>query len=882
MNPYVSNDLFYIDSAKHLLSSDLVLRQRQVSRLAAGRASVRHIVAPAGFGKSSLAFLYGKLAFGPKHFWWVDASDPRFALGLDDKPGFEDPLGHIVDLRKPSLLVFDSVPLLSAERKSSFARLIIRAQSRGWEVLVCSRPIAGLDLEEAFSTLRRDPSVAGAASAAKVLTLRSADLMLSDDELDGLDFDGDSALLPSGDIARVPVCAFGRQAGRAEFLERISADLDDPGECLCVLSMVSRPRSVDDLVSLSGGSVRLDRSSFELDWPCAGVSSNSDECHAALLSEDERLRLFERSQAALERAFDGCESDVPNEAPSVPLRRRLCSCLVKRGDESLAGRITALSGNSSEVLDFVSRRGLSLLASCKPLALSELLTSMDESRLGRERRSQLALALSLLGDAPAALSLVEKAPSKVASSSFGGRGSLGLLSMLVLILDGRIAPSRQGVRAAVESAAAGSLEPPRRKEGVFRACSRASELALMGEARLATCLESLFSEPSSIYRGGLLGEISLALLLRRAMGLRPRTAGRLSQAFVDLVQFVSDAPGEAWVDLVLFDLVASWVGRESLGDIDLFERAQATREDLESQRRSWRKRAHVALMKERGSFVSSKTIVPSFSHVRVIPKSLEERAAAGSLRVFGGFDLSLPVSGDDGSSSGRFESVRLRAKGRLLVGLLAANHGCEVSREWLGGQLWPLVDSHSQRVSFYSLWSYVSRVVRPYEVAPFLESTRSSAAFKDGVIRLDVQEVDAACSRLEQGGMSSEECVRLVSQIKNAYRGPFMPGVEHAEIESIRMAWEKRVIDALLRTQPCLEGSGELSALEEALDFAFRIDPSRQDVCHALMLAQRSLGRHADATSSFIECRRASADNHGIGVAPQLNDLYQEVLAEVS
>lgn len=884
MNPYVSNDLSYVDSAKHLLSDDLVLRQHQVSRLASERTSVRHMIAPSGFGKSCLAFLYGKLAFGLKRFWWVDASDPRFVLALDSRSDLEDSLVRIVDLRSPSLLVFDSVPALSPARSCAFASLLARAQSRGWEVVVCSRPSAGLDLESEFDALRRDSSFGVHAFGLSANVLRAGDLLLANDELAPLFPQIDVEAFSSGDISRVACCAFDSASGREGLLDRFSPRLGDLAECACVLSLVASPASVSELFSLAGVSSEGLRSSLELDWPCAGVSPDSDTCRPSWLDEDERLRLFGRLGSVLEKTF--LEDGEARLSPSSDsLRHRLCSYLVARGDASLAGRIVAMSEDSSAISSFVVDRGIELLSSCKPLALCDLLESMDEERLGWEKHAQFVLSLSVLGDAPAALALVER--RRKASSRIRKKGGLeGLLGMLVLTLDGRVSPSRQGMRAAVERVAEESGDLGRRADVVSFSFGKSSELALMGEAKLASSLGLMLQDPSSFREGAKAGEFVLALLFRRAMGLKPRASGRLSRSLLAFAEFVSDVPGEPWVDLALYELLSFWFGKESLLEYELVDRAQALKDDLSAQRKSWRRRSRIVRERGRGSFSALNPIVPSFGGGARMQASCvipAERANAGCLRVFGGFELSLPVSVDESSSAPvRLESIRLRAKGRLLVGLLAANHGCEMSREWLGGQLWPLVDAHSQQVSFYSLWSYVTRTIRPYETPPFLESTRSAASLKDGVIRLDVQEVDEACARLEKGGFSSQECVSLVGQIRNAYRGPFMPGVEHAEVEAVRSTWEKRVIDALLRTQACLEGAGELSVLEEALAFAFRLDPSRQDVCHALMIAQRNLGRHADATSSFLTCRKAAADSHGIGVVPQLSDLYQEVLAEVS
>lgn len=65
-------------------------------------------------------------------------------------------------------------------------------------------------------------------------------------------------------------------------------------------------------------------------------------------------------------------------------------------------------------------------------------------------------------------------------------------------------------------------------------------------------------------------------------------------------------------------------------------------------------------------------------------------------------------------------------------------------------------------------------------------------------------------------------------------------------------------------------------------EFAFAIDQTREDVVYQYMKVQQLLGQFAGAISTFVSCRRALVDRFGIDGSSRLEELYEEILEEVS
>ena len=88
-------------------------RSHLIARLAKDRTIARFIVAPHGYGKTSLAIDYAETMFAWAHVFWITAQSPCFIRDLDAGIIANACLG--ID-SEAKLVVIDDLPQLDAQR----------------------------------------------------------------------------------------------------------------------------------------------------------------------------------------------------------------------------------------------------------------------------------------------------------------------------------------------------------------------------------------------------------------------------------------------------------------------------------------------------------------------------------------------------------------------------------------------------------------------------------------------------------------------------------------------------------------------------------------------------------------------------------------------
>ena len=113
-------------------------RPALVSRLLRERNVARFLVAPPGFGKSSVVLEYAETVFGFNQVYWLDCTSPCFLRDLDG----ESIASGLLDATEPAFLaVFEDVPLLDGARVDAFCALLDTLLDRGCEVIVTCTPL---------------------------------------------------------------------------------------------------------------------------------------------------------------------------------------------------------------------------------------------------------------------------------------------------------------------------------------------------------------------------------------------------------------------------------------------------------------------------------------------------------------------------------------------------------------------------------------------------------------------------------------------------------------------------------------------------------------------------------------------------------------------
>lgn len=224
----------------------------------------------------------------------------------------------------------------------------------------------------------------------------------------------------------------------------------------------------------------------------------------------------------------------------------------------------------------------------------------------------------------------------------------------------------------------------------------------------------------------------------------------------------------------------------------------------------------------------------------------------------------------------------LRRKAKLVLALLVVNDGKELPRTWIERIVWPESDPACVRSSFYNLWSYIRRVLTPPDEEPFgSRRSRDTVSLAGLNYVSDVGEVHAQCLLLN-GCNDPDICKRALGEIERLYYGPLLPGVQNDQIDAYRITYQNRVLDALVDGVRALIRANDLRLAQHYAEFAFGIDQTREDVVYQYMKVQQLLGQYAGAISTFVSCRRALVDRFGIDGSSRLEELYEEILEEVS
>ncbi len=939
MNPYITNDLAQLVSTQDFLSSNLFMRRSLLASMVAGRKSIRFLLAPDGYGKSSLALAYAKLAFGLKSFWWVDAQDPRFLLDLDFAGTSKaNELTKIASKQFPSLMVFDAVPALSKDRENSFSEILMHLVSLGWEVLVTSNCVSlSNSVNSYFKNLPHRKDI----SKCESQSFYASDLLLSEDEMKQL---SSPELKPLGvfdSAVYIPCFILGRTQGRKLFLKELAAQASNQTDILAIISLILRPGQVSDLQCFYSGDFQDCCQSLIRDAPHAGITSLTEPCSAVLLTPEERLYVFKQ---ALPKFKENSDKDI------VAL---LVRTLLKRGETSLAGRLMAAGKDSAACKEFLDNHALEFLYNGDFLALLELSRTAGECSYSFSTGLTLACACMGLNDSVGALRELDSLSLETLTPL--ENSICALLRSIGLIRNGL--GDKEEIKARIKSIRWLISNSSHESSSLAVKLAWASIWSSAKFSELPGYLRALYNSGDGYE--SLLAAAWLVLVAMR-QGRARRSSEALAELFCDLAKSLDAEHRPGVFDCVL-DAYLRFLYEDKCHKVcgeRLFERSAVIKEQISREAGIWEasRKSKERRVEKTNKHVSADTSALNFMPIKLDTlRSLEVKGLEnGSLRLFGGFELRLAEAVDTefsdelifceseisqghadelkfpdlnqlgtqsdkdkekaelssksskksrkavliehpqtklarlgdsfvpAQSESLSKPIRLRAKGQLLMSLLALNHDKEVSREWLTDALWSSASEHSKRVSFYSLWSYLTRTVRAYDCMQFLNCNKYAASLQGGIIFLDIQMADQICKRLEEESISFFERMELLGRLRQLYRGPLLPGVKHKEIALVRTHWEHRIVDIFLSSADLMDSPVDLPVLEDHLSFAFDIDPTRQDLAYALMRVQRMLGQHAQATETFIRCQRESLELHGLGANARLKDLYQDVLADVS
>lgn len=197
-------------------------------------------------------------------------------------------------------------------------------------------------------------------------------------------------------------------------------------------------------------------------------------------------------------------------------------------------------------------------------------------------------------------------------------------------------------------------------------------------------------------------------------------------------------------------------------------------------------------------------------------------------------------------------------------------------------RVWPGSISSSVSSNFYNLWSYVKKALSKNEEEQIrLGRTRDSVSLRELNFESDVIKVDLLCNEFSVAH-DPEDCARILSQLELIYQGPLLPGLDNAQVEAYRNRFQNKVLDVLVEGTRIIFNKGNKYVALHFAAYSFSLDITREDVCYTYMFIQRQLGHYSGAIDTYLECRSALVEEYGIDAPRRLDDLYDEIIEEIS
>lgn len=867
----------------HNLRSDLV------GRLLKDRHAARFLIAPKGYGKSSLAYEYAHIVFGFEHVFWLRCTSPCFLRDLDAGSLFVQMKSADSDAR---LVVFDDVPSLDPERTRAFAELMDGLLDDGCEVMVACIPSV-----DTFSHLQLDSTV-----------LTGDDLLLTDDEIQMERIRGNLAV-PSAEgvprSQRAPLLVWGH-ASAGELLRGMrDEELSGEFELAVFMMLVLQEGALSELRPvLPGKRIEEELAYIGSMYPHLGidVDEGTFDCLSATVGEvvsAGRVSIATvASASAQHERHDFC--------------MQTACMLLGRGMASRACDFMGCCAEKQTVSTWLHECGWQVLCACAPLGLLTLLDKVPaKSDAGAAAlRTLEAWALFMLGERERSVKAVHAA----ALSKDASWEDVAAAAILLAHLEGTSAtgkdagPSSGSASVALERALslrgmqleAGEAEAPHAGNScpVVPACIDWGTFAELeasrdSEADYMKTWDALVRERSEDGPATQAMLVSAAWLFddlsKDAVAGEPSRAGDV-KTFMEtgsigrVVSFVaatlcgSDGAGAfMWPTgvaalaldgflgenpYIFNDTVSpSLVGNARKMSISLVEQAASLGKSLEVK------------AKAKGEF--------ELTHPDAFRKGARTASQNASLRVstpplnislFGGLDVWI---GDDA------QDVRtpVRKKVKTALAMLALGRGREIAKRRFTEELWPDSDEDSRRRSLYSVWSRLKRDLSVGGSCPYLMRTQAGYKLDFRHVTTDMEDFDDLCKTLLFGSGGRILWEEMYEKVSNEFAEDMLTDITGVGyIDSMRARCRAQMIDGLVAASVRLAREGESSAAAWFAREALRRDNSREDAYIALMEAQIASHQRGAALDTYFECRKYLSEQLGIDPSQKVMELYRSII----
>ena len=860
MSNFITKSACHGNRPGHLLSFRYYQRQRLVSRLIKERGVARFIVAPFGYGKTSLALEYADTIFGFEGVYWINCKSPCFIRDLDKG---EIASSCVERDSKTKLVVFEDVPFLDAGRSEAFSREIDTLINRRCEVLVTCLPSC-----DTLGRLQNDR-----------VTVTAQELMLDDEELstsrEGVP---EEVLSRASQVrsCRVPILVWSQQpTSTRDFLSQTFRE-EAPSDLLLALACtaVLGSGSFSDLVSLGP----IDRElvvQMAPQYPHLGFNDEFDHFEAPSFPVLDIAHAFrgtidafvKRSSCENREEFVGALAD---RLMATGRLERTCDVI-----GSMCPRKARIS--------WVERHAYRLVSGSCFFPLLRLVESVRSMGMTAPQRSLLstieAVCLHVLGD-------VDGAARSAKRYAFEGQMPADH-RILDLVILAKSSSNMLGQRALEELARlGGSASASQRMSDGFRNCAvlaQALSISALGsrelfdywEASLADGVpDDLLNVIAAWFYDAYAAEMhdndlnsdtlplfdcgSVERFVRNQIAAKDQVALDFFSVSAGLAMEAAHVKGMGYLEGPL--PVASVI---ALRNAEMVLLSQRNRYDAESVQSAIRREDWLATHPENALDMRR----------GAVRKQARLSVPTLSLKTFGHLEVSI---GGQLVDQELFKGKHVRA----LIVLLAANQGRELSRDALCAAMWPRSSMSVAHKNFYTVWSSLRQaLLLPDGSCPYLIRHRTGCCFDSMHVQSDIARFEAICRAFLFEEPDYGRWSDLLVEIDRDFSDDLLPSETSNElVVRTREEYRAKLVDALVAASDGIAETGNMRRAIWCAQLALDRDDTREDAYLALMRAQAASGQRAAAMATCRRGMHVLVEKLGLDPSPEMMEFYQRLL----
>lgn len=252
------------------------------------------------------------------------------------------------------------------------------------------------------------------------------------------------------------------------------------------------------------------------------------------------------------------------------------------------------------------------------------------------------------------------------------------------------------------------------------------------------------------------------------------------------------------------------------------------------------------------------------------PTSPAIQAWPWPLKIYSLGKFTIECDGKPLRSSGKAQHKPLD-----LLKALVAFGGHDVNTRLLTEALWPDADGDAAQGAFDAT---LHRLRRLLGVDNAVQLKDGKLSLNDNVCWVDAWTFEQACRQEEDADRGVENIAQEVRLLCRLYGGPFMASEDDQPWmlqtrERLRSMFRRRVTALGEALESRYQWDQAIDLYQQALD----IDPLAEEMYQRLMLAQRELGRLADALDIYRRCRETLSLSLGIKPSPTTEAIHRSL-----